>query len=66
MFAGERTCEANPEGENSSFNFTICVKSAPLYHFKFGYVVLHMAVKDFSKPTSENGEIGRFNLESNF
>ena len=25
------------------------------------YVVLQMAVKEFSKPTSKNGNIGRFN-----
>ena len=43
----ERTCEANPAGENSSFIFTVCVKSVPLYHFKLAYVVLHMAVKEF-------------------
>ena len=53
----KRTCEANPTGENSSFIFTVCVKSVPLYHFKFAYVVLHMAVKS----TSGNGEIDRFN-----
>ena len=32
-----------------------------IYHFKLAYVVLHMAVKNFSKPTSKNGEISRFN-----
>ena len=58
----QRTCEANPGGENSSFIFRACVKSVPLYHFKLAYVVLHMAVKEFSKPTSKNGEIGPFNL----
>ena len=36
----ERTCEANPEGENSSFIFTVCVKFVPLYHFKLAYVIL--------------------------
>ena len=30
----ERTCEANPAGENSSLIFAVCVKSVPLYHFK--------------------------------
>ena len=34
-------------GENSSFIFTVCVKSVSLYHFKLAYVVLHMAVKEF-------------------
>ena len=34
-------------GENSSFIFTICVKSVPRYHFKFAYVILQMAVKEF-------------------
>ena len=39
--------KANAAVENSSFIFTICIKSVPLYHFKLGYVVLHMAVKEF-------------------
>ena len=43
----EKTCEANPASENSSFIFTFCVKSVPLYHFKLAYVVLPMAVKEF-------------------
>ena len=41
----KRICEANSEGENSSFIFTVCVKYVPLYHFKLAFVVLHMAVK---------------------
>ena len=28
-------------------SFLICVKSAPIYHFKLAYVVLHMAAKKF-------------------
>ena len=40
-----KTCETNPAGENSSFIFTVCVKSVPLYHFKLAYVVLHMTVR---------------------
>ena len=47
---GERsvqsTCDANPVGENSSFIFTVCVKSVPLYNFKLAYVAIHMAVKE--------------------
>ena len=43
----QRTCEANPAGENSSFIFTVGVKSVPLYHFMLAYVVLHTAVKEF-------------------
>ena len=43
----QRTCEANPAGENSSFIFAVCVKSVPLYHFKLAYIVLPMAVKEF-------------------
>ena len=39
----------NPAGENSSFIFTICVKSVPLYHFKLAYVVLYVAVKELFK-----------------
>ena len=57
----ERTCQANQAGENSSFIFTVCVKSVPHYHFKLAYVILQMAVKEFSKTTSKNVEIGRFN-----
>ena len=53
------TCEANAAGENSSFIFTVCVKSVRLRHFKLAYVFLHVAVKEFFKPTSKNGEIGR-------
>ena len=61
----QMTCEANPVGENSSFIFTVCVKSVPLHHFKLAYVALHMAVKECFKAmnyNSENGEIGYFNL----
>ena len=43
----QRTCYANKAGENSSFIFTVCVKSVPCYHFKLVYVVLQMAVKEF-------------------
>ena len=43
----KKTCKANPAGKNSSFTFTVSVKSVPLYHFKLAYVVLHMAVKEF-------------------
>ena len=41
-----KACQANPVGENSSFIFTVCVKSVLLYHFKHACVVLHMAVKE--------------------
>ena len=44
---GHHTCEANAAGENSSFIFTVCVKSVSLYHFKLAYVVLQMAVKEY-------------------
>ena len=40
----EKTCEANPAGENISLIFTVCIKSVPLYYFKLVYVVLHMVV----------------------
>ena len=43
----KRTCEANPAGENSSFIFTACVKSVPVYSYKLAHVVLHMSVKEF-------------------
>ena len=52
--------------ENRLFIFTVCVKSVPIYHFKFAYVVLHMAVNEFFETSSKNGEIGCFNLESHF
>ena len=41
----KRSFKANTVGENSSFIFTVCVKSVPLYHLKFTYVVLRTAVK---------------------
>ena len=44
-------------GENSSFIFTVCVRSVPHYHFKLAYVILQIAVKNFSKPTSNNGDM---------
>ena len=40
----QRTCEVNKAGENSSFIFTVFVKSVPRYHFKLAYVVLQMAI----------------------
>ena len=43
----KRTCDANAVGENSSFIFTVCVRSVPCYRFKLAYVVLQMAVKIF-------------------
>ena len=48
-FSGSRFLgsKANQAGENSSFIFTVCVKSVPCYHFKLAYVVLQMAVKEF-------------------
>ena len=58
----QKTSEADAADESSSFIFTVCVKSVALYNFKPAYVVLQMAVKEFfSKPSSKNGEIGRFN-----
>ena len=33
-------------GENTSFVFTLCAKSVPVYHFKLAYVVLHTAVNE--------------------
>ena len=52
---------AEEAGENSSFIFTVCVKSVLHYHFKFACVVLQIAIKDFLKFTSKNRETGRFN-----
>ena len=45
--ANQRTCEVNAAGENSSFIFTVCVKSVPRYDFKIACVVLQMAVNEF-------------------
>ena len=42
-----------------TFLHSACVKSVLMYHIKLAFVVLH---KNFSKTTSKNGEIGRFNL----
>ena len=42
-------------------SFSVCVKPVPLYYFKLAYVVIRMAVKNFSKPVFKNGESGRFN-----
>ena len=36
--------------------FTVCFKSVLVYHFELAYVVLHMAVKEFLKPTFKNGK----------
>ena len=58
----QRTHEADPAVENSSFIFTVCVKSVPLYHFKLAYVVLHMAVKEFFETCLQNGEIGQLSV----
>ena len=38
-------CEANPEGDNSSFIFPVCLKSVSIYYIRLAYVVMHMAVK---------------------
>ena len=54
----ERTREANQAGENSSFTFTVCVKSVPRYHFKLAYVVLHMGVKEFFEAHLESQQAG--------
>ena len=48
---GKRTCEATPAGKNSSFIFTVGVKSVPL-------IILSLPM--FTKPSSKNGEMGRF------
>ena len=63
------TCLANQVGENSSFIFTVCVKSVPRHYFKLAYVILQMAVKEVFESTSRNGEIGCFSrlyLQSHF
>ena len=47
ILSKKSTGAANAAGEDSSFTFTVCVKSVPLDHFKLAYVILHMAVKEF-------------------
>ena len=42
-------CEANPAGKNSSFIFTVCVKSVPFYHFKLAFVVTDTVQYGFQK-----------------
>ena len=42
----QRTCKANEAGENSSFIFTVCVRSVPRYYFKLANVILQMVVKE--------------------
>ena len=39
--------KGNAVGGNSSFIFTVCVKSVSHYHFKLVYVIFHMVVKEF-------------------
>ena len=63
-FRGKRTCKVNQAGENSSFIFTVCVRSVSRYHFKLAYVILQMAAKEFSKPTSKM-KLLIFNPQSN-
>ena len=45
--ANNKGTKANAADENSSFISTVWAKSVPRYHFKIGYVILHMAVKEF-------------------
>ena len=58
----KKTCQANQASENGLFIFTVCVRSVPSYHFKLAYVILQIAVKNFSKPTSKNGDMNHLNL----
>ena len=51
----------NTVGENSSFTFTVCVKSVPHYHFKVACIVLQIAVNEVFETHSKNGEIGHIN-----
>ena len=67
----ERTCEANPAGENSSFIFTVCVKSVSLCHFKHAYdsclcSSTYSCQRFVLKPISKNGEICHFKFWSHF
>ena len=61
LLYAKKICQADAAGENSSFIFTVCVKSVPRYHLKLALVVLQMAVEEFLKLTSKNGETGGFN-----
>ena len=57
----KQTCEANAAGENRSFIFTVCLKSLPLHHLSLPMWFYIRLRKNFSKPTSEKGEINHFN-----
>ena len=41
----KRTYQNNQAGENSSFIFTVRVRSVPRYHFKLAHVILQIAVE---------------------
>ena len=43
-------------------SFLVCVKSIPSYHFRLGYAVLQMAVKEFFETLFYKWKINRFNL----
>ena len=51
---------------DSSLIFTFQVKAVSRYGFMLVLVVLHMTVKEISKSTLKNREIGHFILESQF
>ena len=67
----ERTCEANPASENSSFIFTVCVKSVSLCHFKHAYdsclcSSTYSGQRFVLKPISKNAEIRHFKFLESF
>ena len=52
---------------NMAHSFLVCVKSVTFYNFRLTCIVLHKAVKDFSKTHFfKNGKTCNFNLGSHF
>ena len=58
MMSWKRTCETNAAGQNSSFIFTVWVRSVPLYHFILLSEFHTWMSNNFLKLTSKIGEIG--------
>ena len=51
------------KGVKIAHSFLQSVRSVPRYRFKLAYVILQIWLsKNFSGPTSKNGDMGRFNL----
>ena len=60
----QRTCEVNRMGENSSFIFTCCVKTVPVYDFKLVWAVLDPSFKEYFKPLTDKSKLAMFYSQS--